>query len=193
MFAEIRSNSNLKDMQIITQGYDNVIPSKDVVRGLNPIRWMINMFTGTGKWLYFPMRTNGIDNKENQKKIMKAMIFYFNEMILDLTYEKDTMGKDVNPNNYHVDNRGLMEWIFRNCPGKETRYWFDEIHPRKLPFKYISRNYQYLIYNYYLKKSDLTQKSYKTVDLIEKEIIKKENIKNLREDVKKHSTDRVKY
>ncbi len=123
------SRSDLTDMMIITQGYDYAIPSlKNRFSLRYPLQYFINAFVDTGKWLARPMLIRGITNKETQRKIIKAMIFEFNEMLKGIA--------DKFPNVYHIDCRGVAK-------GKKD--WYDELHLKSHKFQKVAEVYSMLI------------------------------------------------
>lgn len=125
----IEEGASYQNVRVITQGYDYPIPRNTKAPFFcNPWRAIINRFLGTGKWLYEPMKIKGIDNLETQRKITKAMIFYFNQMLIAIAESPKY------PNVYHIDSRGLLDTL----GGVErARYWFDELHPKERPYSVI--------------------------------------------------------
>jgi hypothetical protein len=115
------SHGKFPDIQIITQGYDYPLPSHKLAFGLNPLKWyrpFIRMFLGHGTWLKTPMQTRGILDQQNQKDIVYAMIYLFNEMMIctgDI-FEKRIPG--LAGRVFHVDSRGSV--------GDDG--WTDELH-----------------------------------------------------------------
>jgi hypothetical protein len=107
-----------KGIKIITQGYDYPIPSYKKAFGLNPLRWyvpFIRMFLGHGHWLKTPLQMRGITNEETQRKILYAMIYLFNEMMISTgAYFNNLLPQSV----FHIDSRGSV--------GKNG--WTDELH-----------------------------------------------------------------
>ena len=118
------------DLKIITHGYDYTCPEPRIHIGLDPRNWhqpLLNMVTGRGKWLYQSFMLKGITNLEMQRKIVKTMIFDFNEML------KKMAMKPEYPNLFHIDCRGACS----------SRYdWYDELHPKSAVFKKIALRYQ---------------------------------------------------
>jgi len=111
-------------IRIITQGYDYPIPSFDKSFGWNPLLWyvpFVRLFLGHGGWLKRPMLMRGIRDAAIQKNILYAMIYLFNEMMIET-------GKHFNkvlPGSiFHIDSRDSV--------GKNG--WTDELHPRPLHF-----------------------------------------------------------
>ena len=123
--------SGLTDMMIIIQGYDYAIPSLRNRFSLRyPLQYFINTFVDTGKWLARPMLIKGIINEETQRKIIKAMIFEFNEILKSIAIA----GKFQNV--YHIDCRGVA---------KGQKDWYDELHLKSHVFKKVARVYSMLI------------------------------------------------
>ena len=79
------------------------------------------MFLGHGHWLKGPMQIRGINNTNNQKDICYAMIYLFNEMMIEI-------GGSFNTEEYHpvshIDSRGSV--------GEDG--WTDELHPKPTHF-----------------------------------------------------------
>jgi hypothetical protein len=116
-------------IKIITQGYDYVIPSRDKGFGLNPLKWykpFARMFLGHGSWLKTPMDIRGISCQEHQRDAVYAMIYLFNEMMIETgeVFEKMAGYKCV----FHIDSRGAV--------GENG--WTDELHPLPGQFKKIA-------------------------------------------------------
>lgn len=134
VFRSIKHSSNLKDMLIITQGYDYPIPSSENhFSFLNLPSWLVSrMFTG--KWLDIPLKINGIINPEIQRSILKAMIYEFNKLFIYIASDKSF--KNV----YHIDCRGVSEGKFKN--------WFDEIHLKSHRFEMVAGAYCDVIEKY---------------------------------------------
>lgn len=118
------------DLKIITQGYDYACPDPRVHFGSSLSTWhqpLVNIATGSGKWLYQSFMLKGITNFELQRKIIKTMIFEFNEMLVKMAM------KPAYPNVFHIDCRGICR----------SRYdWYDELHPKSYVFKKIAQKYQ---------------------------------------------------
>jgi len=117
-------------LKIITQGYDYSIPSFDRKFG-------IRMFLSNGDWLKEPLMLKGIMDQQTQEDVVKAMMFDFNEMMIEL-------GKEYQ-NIYHVDVRGFTHYLEQHDHKKKGQYWFDELHPKSKVFKQISDSYTTLI------------------------------------------------
>lgn len=89
------------NMKIISHGYDHAIPDR-------------------GKWMGKPMESIGIEDKELQRHIVKAMIDRFNDMKIGL----------CNDHVFHVDCRGLIN------------EWHNELHPNSENFEKVSRKFE---------------------------------------------------
>ncbi len=111
-------------LKIITQGYDYAIPSDSRKFG-------IRMFENNGKWLKEPLEIRGIHDQATQEDIIKALMFDFNEMLIEL-------GKEY-PNIYHVDSRGFTGFLEKRDHKKQGAYWYDELHPTDEVFKEITK------------------------------------------------------
>ena len=101
----MENESILKNIKVITQGYDYPIPSKDK-KG----QFLFRSLLGHSRWLYKPLVAQGITDPEEQKAITAAMIYEFNEMLSHIAKNKQCV--------YHIDCRGLA---------KENE-WNDELH-----------------------------------------------------------------
>lgn len=111
-------------IKIITQGYDYALPSFDKRFGPDPLQWyvpFIRMFLGHGGWLKRPLMTRGILDEVVQKDILYAMIYLFNEMMIDVGR---LFNKDEKKQVFHIDSRGSV--------GKDG--WADELHPKPKHF-----------------------------------------------------------
>lgn len=120
-----------KSLMIITQGYDYSIPSFKEKFGKS-------MFSKNGKWLKEPLMLKGITDADIQQDIIMAIIFDFNEMVIELGKEFDNI--------YHIDIRGFTNFLETHDGKKHGKYWFDEIHPKSNVYKEISETYQALIF-----------------------------------------------
>lgn len=128
LFQNLKDNTNkFSNLKIITQGYDYPIPSYKLGFGLNPFklhRPITNYLFKNGHWLKLPLQIKGIKDQETQNAILYAMIFEFNEMMIDVTSGFDNI--------YHIDCRGLND--------KST--WYNELHPESKVFSKIAEAYQ---------------------------------------------------
>ncbi len=119
-------NTKFPGIKIITQGYDYAESSRSLGFGFNPLRWykpFARWFLGHGSWLKTPMDIRGISNKENQRDVVYAMIYLFNEMMIETgeVFEKIAGYKCV----FHIDSRGAIG----------SKGWTDELHPLPKNFK----------------------------------------------------------
>ncbi|MBN2274844.1 MAG: SGNH/GDSL hydrolase family protein [Bacteroidales bacterium] len=118
------------NLKIITQGYDYAYPDPRVHFGINVCNWhqpLLNLFTGNGKWLFQSFMLKGITDAELQRKIVRTMIFDFNEMLVKIASKSDY------PNLFHIDCRNI-------CTSRHD--WYDELHPKSGIFKKIAQQYQ---------------------------------------------------
>ncbi|MEI6411884.1 MAG: hypothetical protein WCR52_21005 [Bacteroidota bacterium] len=113
---------------IITQGYDYPLPSYS--RKLPIFRWILNTYMHNGRWLKAPLTAKGITDPFDQECAMAAMIFEYNEMMIDLTTQYKNM--------CHIDSRGIVQSLF---PKNPRRGWFDEPHVKSCVFKRIAKQY----------------------------------------------------
>lgn len=121
------AKSKFPGIKIITQGYDYALPSHKKDWGLNPIMWyrpFIRCLLGHGTWLKTPLQMRGILQQEIQDDIVYAMIFLFNEMMID-TGDIFCRMPGVGARVFHIDSRGSI--------GKDG--WTDELHPLPKHFR----------------------------------------------------------
>lgn len=123
--------SKFEGIKIITQGYDYPIPSHDKQFGINPLRWYIpfvRKFLGHGSWLKTPFQIRGINDKM-QQKVLYAMIYLFNEMMIELgdIFNKKHQMRRV----FHIDSRDSV--------GQDG--WTDELHPTPVHFIKTGRTF----------------------------------------------------
>jgi hypothetical protein len=126
LLQNLGKSVKLKDMQIITQGYDYPFPTYQY-------RWkkwyclqpLLNLFIGSGKWLKRPLMIKGITDEVISCQIMKALIFELNYMFAGLAHQF----KNV----YHIDCRST-------APHFDD--WFDELHLHSEKFKQIAAAYK---------------------------------------------------
>jgi hypothetical protein len=123
---------HFKSLKIITQGYDYSIPSSRK-------RFGVSVFLENGKWIKKPLTAIGIRDQQIQRDIIMAMIFDFNEMLIEFGKESSNI--------YHIDSRGFTEYLEKINHQKPGSYWFDELHPKSLVFKKISESYEAIIFN----------------------------------------------
>lgn len=129
LLQSLSKSAKLKNLQIITQGYDYAIPTyKYRWKKWYCLQPLLNYFIGSGKWLKHPLMIKGITNDVTGQKIMKALIFELNAMFAELALNF--------PNMYHID-----------CRGTAPRFddWFDELHLSSEKFKLIAAAYKYCI------------------------------------------------
>ena len=129
LFRNLHESGKFKKMQIITQGYDNALPTyKFRWQKWYKLQPLINSILGSGQWLKQPLMLKGISDPEKSKNIIKALIFEINYMFSELA--------QLFPNVYHIDCRGTA----RNFDD-----WFDEIHLHSERFRLIAETYKYCI------------------------------------------------
>ena len=134
-----------KGMKTLLQGYDYAIPFiKDRFSFRYPLQWLINKMVDTGKWLSRPMRFKGITNDKEQRKIVKFMIFEFNEMLKDITSYFENV--------HHIDCRGIA---------KGHHDWFDELHLKSHVFKKVAK-----VYSMFINGKIEGKKSIKVIDYV---------------------------
>ncbi len=119
-------------LKIITQGYDYAIPNSRKKIG-------IRLLMENGKWLQKPLEKKGITDQYTQESIVMAMMFDFNEMLIEL-------GKEY-PNIYHVDVRGFTQFLENQNHKKKGAYWYDELHPKNIVFSEIAKTFTAIINN----------------------------------------------
>lgn len=123
---------HFNSLKIITQGYDYALPN-------SRRRFGIQLFLENGIWLKKPLESHGITDPYTRESIIMAMIFDFNEMLIEL-------GKEY-PNIYHVDVRGFNHFLEKSRNKRKGRYWYDELHPTKKVFAEIAKIYVAIINN----------------------------------------------
>lgn len=104
-----------KNIKIFVHGYDYPVPS-------NSKDNIIKLLMGNGKLLYQPLYQKGYKSKVEQKAIMSALLFNFNEMLFNIS-KRFSMVK-------FVDLRGFVG----------NKNWFDELHPTNKKFKEITNH-----------------------------------------------------
>lgn len=133
MIGGIVKGGKFPKMRIITQGYDYAIPNRDKRFGINPFRWyrpFIRMFLGHGGWLKTPLQLRGIQNEQDQADIIYAMIYLFNEMMIDIGNNfcgDEKVGNRV----FHIDSRGSVG----------PNGWSDELHPLPAHFSRTGKTF----------------------------------------------------
>lgn len=137
MFEQIKGAQKLKDMQIITQGYANAIPSYSRKWSFRyPHKSLVNWLLGTGKWLKRPLMMKGIPDQSGDMtdihfKIVKTMIHEVNNMFIELSNNFTNV--------YHIDSRQLVT---------ERSHWFDELHLKSHMYKKVAAAFAVCIDNY---------------------------------------------
>ncbi len=137
--------NHFDSIRIITQGYDNSIPSSKRKFG-------IRLFMNNGQWLKEPLESKGILDKYTQQSIIMAIIFDFNEMLIELGKEYDNI--------YHIDIRGFTRFLENYYNKRPGEFWYNELHPTNIVFKEISKIYAEIIN----KKSMGNTKVFKAID-----------------------------
>ena len=146
LISELMAIPRYKDLKFITQGYDFAIPSYKRRGFIVSRQRAINSFMDTGKWLYDPLTRKRITDPEDQQAILYAMIYEFNEMLIQLAcYEKFT-------NLFHIDCRGT---------GEDFKDWFDEIHLNSKKYKEVANAYMECVDDQILNKRNANKKVYK--------------------------------
>lgn len=134
LFESIRKMDSVHfdSLKIITQGYDYAVPNARRKFG-------IRTFIKNGVWLKEPLEEKEIIDDYTQESIVMALIFDFNEMLIEL-------GKEYK-NIYHVDVRGFTNFFENHKNKKSGKYWYDELHPTNEVFAEISNLYIAIINN----------------------------------------------
>jgi len=134
LIGNLLRSGKFKGIQIITQGYDYPIPSLNT-GGIKLINWYIPFirdFLGHGHWLKTPLLMRGIVHGNQQRNILYAMIYLFNEMMIDT----GNLFNKIYPGSvYHIDSRGTV--------GEEG--WADELHPKPAKFMQIAEEFIHCI------------------------------------------------
>lgn len=128
-----KGKKKYKDLKIITQGYDFLIPSYQKGYGFKPWNWFVPVLRliGHGSWLKTPLKIKDIHDEQLQKDIIYAFIFLFNEMMIELEEHFNENVLKGDKRIFHIDSRELV---------KEDE-WVDEIHPLPDKFKIIAQTY----------------------------------------------------
>lgn len=137
-----------KKMLILTQGYDFAIPHKGNRGAWISLRRLVNWQSGTGKWLFEPLNQKGITNKEDQEAIVYAMIYEFNEMLVQLATFNGM------PNLFHIDCRGVAK----------RDDWYDELHLKSRAYEKVASVYKRCIIENRGMKNPSANKVYRVVD-----------------------------
>lgn len=111
LLSEIYDLDRFSHVKFITQGYDFCKPSPRRAKFPRLRQWFLNWQMNSGRWLYDPLRLKGIYDPKDQEAIIYAMIWEYNEMLIQLS--------SYFPNLYHIDCRGTAQ---------SDKDWFDEIH-----------------------------------------------------------------
>jgi hypothetical protein len=119
LFQRIEMSGKFSDMKIITQGYDFAIPSNN----RNPFLFLPRLLMSNGKWLYYPLLLKGITDREEQRSVISALIYEFNEMLIETGKARRQV--------YHIDSRGALA----------ENEWADELHPKRKAFRRISQTF----------------------------------------------------
>ena len=126
--------SKYPDLTIITQGYDYPIPDSSDGMGFNLAKWYVPLLrqVNHGKWIQMPLSIKGVP-KANHNDVMYAMIFLFNEMMIDVADDLNNQVKEKGkgPRVFHIDNRGIVD----------RDGWTDELHPTPGFFKRVALLY----------------------------------------------------
>ena len=112
------------DTKIITQGYDYGIPT--FKRSLPLKKLLFNILMNNGHWLKQPLMLRRIP-EDKQPKILFAMIYLFNEMLIKICYSP-ALGSKV----FHIDCRGTAQ---------KPSDWFDEMHLKAKGFKKVAQKF----------------------------------------------------
>lgn len=129
--------SKFPGIKVITQGYDFVIPSLHKGFGLDITKWykpFVRLFLGHGGWLKTPLLIRGILNAEAQRCTLYAMIYLFNEMMIDIGYCFNQQERRV----FHIDSRYSV--------GKDG--WTDELHALPKHFLNTGRVFSYCMHRH---------------------------------------------
>ncbi len=125
-------STHFDSLKIITQGYDYAIPNSKKKFG-------VRLLMENGKWLKKPLETIGITDQYTQESIIMAIMFDFNEMLIELGKEYDNI--------YHVDVRGFTKFLETHDNKTPGSYWYDELHPNNKVFNQIAQTYIAIINN----------------------------------------------
>jgi hypothetical protein len=115
------SQRKLKDVAVVTHGYDFTRPHTNFWRWTTPFRSFVNWWLG-GRWLWVPMAEKGLNEKE-KRAVGYVMVWEFNEVLIDLALNSG------HPKLFHVDCRGLTQ---------RDEDWFDEIHLTSESYKKVA-------------------------------------------------------
>nr|WP_293837201.1 hypothetical protein [uncultured Arsenicibacter sp.] len=124
LFHSLRQKYEL--MPILTQSYDYAMPQALIRRPVRIAYWyqrLINQLQGSGKWIETAFRTAKIYKPEVMHQVIKAMLFCFQQKIIETANTYSYI--------YHIDSQGLAH------PDE----WFDEIHLKSHRYLQISETY----------------------------------------------------
>jgi len=126
IFNGILASGKFPGIKIITQGYDYAQPSYESGFGFKIWRWykpFARLFLGHGTWLKTPLNLRGIIDQRVQRDIIYAMIYLFNEMMIETgqIFQRQAGYNCV----FHIDSRDAI--------GDDG--WTDELHPLPENFK----------------------------------------------------------
>jgi|WetSurMetagenome_2_1015567.scaffolds.fasta_scaffold66390_3 hypothetical protein len=125
-------DSTQNSLICITQGYDYAIPHKGISFSFRyPLQFLLNCFMNNGLWLYQPLMIRGIFDTRQQKALITAFIYEFNQMHISIARRF--------ANVYHIDCRGVA---------RNRREWFDELHYKSHVFRRVAKAYRYVFENY---------------------------------------------
>lgn len=113
IIQSIKLEPSIKDIQIITHGYDLAIPSNDKTT-------FLRKFFKNGQWLYDPLQDAQITDATTKKCIVWAMLFHFNEILKYFETRED--------NFHYIDCLSLA--------GEND--WEDELHLKSPIYKIIA-------------------------------------------------------
>jgi hypothetical protein len=123
LIDRIRQSDKFPGIQIITQGYDYPIPS--YAKGkLSFQHWyvpFIRSFLGHGSWLKTPLQMRGVLKQDVQQNILYAMIYLFNEMMIEIG---NLFAQTGYASVFHIDSRQSVS----------NNGWTDELHPKPIHF-----------------------------------------------------------
>jgi hypothetical protein len=160
LFDSIRNAPDLKDMAIITQGYDYAIPSPKI--RFDASVWyqpLINWALNTGQWMHQPLSIRGILDPLTQRSIIMAMIFEFNEMFIELAQRPEFTHV------YHIDSRGAAT----------DEDWFDELHYKPKPYQWVADTYDHCLKDHFARISGQSQQPaqhiYRVKDYVPRRVV----------------------
>ena len=113
ILQSIKLEPSIKDIHVITHGYDLAIPSND--KGS-----LLRKMFDNGVWLYNPLDMAGITDKQLKKCIVWAMLFHFNEILKYFETREDHF--------HYIDCLGLA--------GEND--WEDELHLKSPVYRKIA-------------------------------------------------------